>query len=741
MLNIHHGYLPPEGTKQYTLRALYLLIACALLFTAWILAGKSFNAIQDSRDIMRLNLSSLENVAQTSGVYKFSGVVSAHKKTVRAPFSEKDVIYTAYRVQEKRYFGLSRKTTTNRTRYAPSFILTDNDQSIVVQVDKNVRWVVEQNYRSERDSAIFTERSIAIGDTIELIGYFNASQQTLYLNDISSRAQFQPIVQRSTHHTLSTHASGLSLITGITYMAGSVAIMAIGLSLLFLSLAIHRLWVFLTFLSIGLVAQVGVLGFTHLNDDWENTRKIVFERLINSPRTDVALHDHVALYLNIDKVARTPIDRAFHARLIESAFSDQVREMAQNSTHLFDANIPKARLGEAWQILLIILLSIGFSAGMYKTSFSSIFRKRFIEGLPLTSTRGAAYGSVRMHGKLYYDKNQEDELVIPKEVASLAQNKDIITYKYQLDRKLKGDKKADWRPFGRKNGRARLILKDDKGSISIQMDKVDIFFPKSKVRYYTQGEYRYKEKLEWIDQGETYNVIGHAGLNPAKPDTLIIKSDGDNNITLARHGIRYLMEHMAFGSFFAVGLSVAALLFGSITLVSQLGTFSPDSILYALVIIPIALLFNTAALHYNDLLLLRNRALKSHSNILVQLKKRATLWPQINEVVKGYAAHEQELLKQITEIRSYHRVEDIIAQEADVSAKIQALAEQYPGLKTDQLISQFFDIMTETENYLSYLRKSYVDTVEIYNTRIHTFPDVLLAKPFKFEPLDMHNRL
>lgn len=41
-------------------------------------------------------------------------------------------------------------------------------------------------------------------------------------------------------------------------------------------------------------------------------------------------------------------------------------------------------------------------------------------------------------------------------------------------------------------------------------------------------------------------------------------------------------------------------------------------------------------------------------------------------------------------------------------------------------------IMAETENYLSLLRNSYTESAMIYNTRIQSFPDVILAKLFRF---------
>ncbi|HNU78869.1 MAG TPA: LemA family protein, partial [Prolixibacteraceae bacterium] len=55
---------------------------------------------------------------------------------------------------------------------------------------------------------------------------------------------------------------------------------------------------------------------------------------------------------------------------------------------------------------------------------------------------------------------------------------------------------------------------------------------------------------------------------------------------------------------------------------------------------------------YNRMVRLRNNRQNAFADIDVQLKQRHDLVPQLVEVVKGYAAHEKELLTKITEARS-----------------------------------------------------------------------------------------
>ena len=59
------------------------------------------------------------------------------------------------------------------------------------------------------------------------------------------------------------------------------------------------------------------------------------------------------------------------------------------------------------------------------------------------------------------------------------------------------------------------------------------------------------------------------------------------------------------------------------------------------------------------------------------------------------------------------------------------MLEQYPQLQSNSVIEQFSQSLTKLENDLAYARSAYNDAVEIYNSRINTFPDNMLAKQLK----------
>jgi LemA protein len=94
---------------------------------------------------------------------------------------------------------------------------------------------------------------------------------------------------------------------------------------------------------------------------------------------------------------------------------------------------------------------------------------------------------------------------------------------------------------------------------------------------------------------------------------------------------------------------------------------------------------------YNGLVKLRNRRQNAFADIDVQLRQRHDLVPQLVETVKGYAAHEKDLLLKVTQARttamSAKSIDDKIAAEQQLTSALQGLkvqVEAYPDLKANQ---------------------------------------------------------
>jgi len=146
---------------------------------------------------------------------------------------------------------------------------------------------------------------------------------------------------------------------------------------------------------------------------------------------------------------------------------------------------------------------------------------------------------------------------------------------------------------------------------------------------------------------------------------------------------------------------------------------------------------------YNSIIRKRNQIEEAWSDIEVQLKRRYDLIPNVVETVKGYMAHEKEVLENVTKARtqamSAHSLPAQQKAENVLSGTLKtlfAVAENYPDLKAN---ANFLDLQREladTENKIQAARRFYNSVVLSYNTLIQSFPVNLLAEAFRFPRYD-----
>lgn len=151
---------------------------------------------------------------------------------------------------------------------------------------------------------------------------------------------------------------------------------------------------------------------------------------------------------------------------------------------------------------------------------------------------------------------------------------------------------------------------------------------------------------------------------------------------------------------------------------------------------------------YNDMVKLDENVNLQWSQVENQYQRRLDLIPNLVNVVKGYASHEKETLEGVIEARAKatqttidpsNMTEEQLAnfqksQDGLSGAlnRLMVVVEKYPDLKATDNFKQLHKQLEGTENRITVARKDYNDAVTIYNKKVRSFPDNMLAGIFGF---------
>lgn len=148
---------------------------------------------------------------------------------------------------------------------------------------------------------------------------------------------------------------------------------------------------------------------------------------------------------------------------------------------------------------------------------------------------------------------------------------------------------------------------------------------------------------------------------------------------------------------------------------------------------------------YNTLQVKDEAVTAAWSEVQNQYQCRADLVPNLVNVVKGYAAHEEQVLTEVTQARAnvaglkvdqevlenpelFQRYQEAQSQMTSALSRLLAVTENYPDLKANQ---QFRDLQVQlegTENRIAVARNRYITTVQDFNSYARQFPQVMTAK-------------
>ncbi|MBZ4657960.1 MAG: LemA protein [Bacteroidota bacterium] len=171
---------------------------------------------------------------------------------------------------------------------------------------------------------------------------------------------------------------------------------------------------------------------------------------------------------------------------------------------------------------------------------------------------------------------------------------------------------------------------------------------------------------------------------------------------------------------------------------------------YLLIVVILGVFSLSSCQGYNNMVEKQEAVTAQWGNVENAYQRRADLIPNLVATVKGYAEHEQETFRQVTEARAkatqinvnpeqlteeslqqYQQAQDQLSQ---ALGRLLLIQENYPELKANQNFLALQDELAGTENRISVERNKFNQVVQDYNAYIRKFPQVIYAGWFKFTP-------
>jgi LemA protein len=150
---------------------------------------------------------------------------------------------------------------------------------------------------------------------------------------------------------------------------------------------------------------------------------------------------------------------------------------------------------------------------------------------------------------------------------------------------------------------------------------------------------------------------------------------------------------------------------------------------------------------YNHLVRIKHNVSKAWSNIDVLLKQRHDEIPKLVETCKQYMKFEKETLEKVMQARSQV---SSARQSQDMASlgpaegilrmglgNLFAVAEAYPELKANENFQYLQGRISGLESAIADRREFYNESVNINNTRIEQFPDIIVARLLNFTTRDL----
>ena len=163
---------------------------------------------------------------------------------------------------------------------------------------------------------------------------------------------------------------------------------------------------------------------------------------------------------------------------------------------------------------------------------------------------------------------------------------------------------------------------------------------------------------------------------------------------------------------------------------------------YFLLLLGFLALFSLSGCGYNTMQANEEAVFAAWGDVEASYQRRLDLIPNLVEVVRGYAKHEADTLKAVTEARAkagsmqiskgmltdpqaFGKFQQAQGELSGALSRLMVIVERYQDLKANQNFMDLQNQLEGTENRINVARVRYNKTVQDFNTSIRIFPNSL----------------
>jgi hypothetical protein len=201
---------------------------------------------------------------------------------------------------------------------------------------------------------------------------------------------------------------------------------------------------------------------------------------------------------------------------------------------------------------------------------------------------------------------------------------------------------------------------------------------------------------------------------------------------ISTHFLRWLWFWLVFGLCVAIGGAIAWGMLGK----------PPAGLSWQVFAIAaggffVALLIGWVWTVYNSLVNLHHMVEQGWSQVDIQIKRRFDLIPNLENIVKGYRAHESGTQQLLAELRAQAEATPPGVAGGDykgISPALRTVVEQYPDLKASESFLRLQKELADTEQRIALARDYFNNVATFYNTRLDIIPDRFVAAMARMRP-------